>query len=88
MNDITVQPADDRSKFKVALSRGFGLEQRNGVKVMWERPNLPYFFRRPDQEILILPVQPAKGSDYISGVRANAEIRHAPDINPDLHDVI
>jgi len=88
MNDVTMQPAYDGAEFKVALGRGFRLEQRNCVKIGGERPDLPYFFRGSYQEILILPVKPAKGSNYISGVGSYAEIRHAPDINPDLHDVI
>ena len=88
MNEVTTQTADDGPKFKVALGRSLGLEQWYGMEVRRERADLSYLLRRADQEILVLPVQPAKSTNYISGVGANAEIRHAPDINPDLHVVI
>jgi hypothetical protein len=88
VDQITTQTPDDGSELKVAFGRSLRLEQRNGVKVGREASDFSNFLRGADQEILILPIQPAKSPNNIPGVRPYAEIRHAPDINADFHDVI
>ncbi len=58
------------------------------MKIRRQRADLRHFFRRADQEVLALAIQPAQRPHDIAGVGADAELRHAPDVDGDSHGEI
>ena len=85
VSEIAAQALHDRPEFKIALGGPVAFEQGDGMKVGWQRADFSYFFRRANEEILILAVKPAQRPHHISRVGTNAELRHATDVDGNLH---
>ena len=58
---------------------------RNVVEVGRQRPDFLDLCGRPNQEVLVLKIEPAKRPNNIADIRANAELRRPPDIDGNLH---
>src|SRR5262249_58565040 len=61
------------------------LEQWHRMEVRRQRPDLFDLLRGADEEVLGLPVQASDCPHDVAGVGPNTELRHATDVDGDLH---
>jgi hypothetical protein len=87
VHEITLQPPHYIPKFEAALERVFCVGEWDGLKIVRERAALGHLCRQADQEVLAVAIEVGKISNYIANVGANAEFRHATDVNGDVHSV-
>ena len=87
VHDIAAQPPHDRAEIQVAFDRVVVSLERYGMEVWRQGAALRDLGRRSDEEILALTVQARQRPHHVPHVRANAEFRHATDVNGNLHDL-
>src|SRR5581483_5106378 len=85
MDQIAAQAFHNGAKFEVAFGDSIRFQQRHSGKIGRKRTDFLDFFRRPDQNIFVYTIDPAHGADNIANVSANAELRHAADIDGHSH---
>ena len=88
MHQVAFQAAQDSTEFEISFACAVGFEQRDGVKVRRERTDFANLLRRADEEVFILPVEAAQSAHDIPGIGPDAEVRHAPNVDADLHALI
>ena len=79
-------PPHDGAELEVSLQGVFAIGQWHGVKACWQRPALRHFSGQSDQVILAVAVQARQRPDHVADIGADAEFRHATDVDGDFHE--
>ena len=72
-------------KFETPFNVSVRIGQRNSMEVRRQRSALVHFGGQADEEILALAVEAGERPDHVADVGADAEFRHATDVDGDFH---
>ncbi|HVN20459.1 MAG TPA: hypothetical protein VMU05_16865, partial [Dongiaceae bacterium] len=85
VNQIAFQALQRCPELAVSLQRALRSHGGHVMEIRGECPDLLNLSWRPDQEILVFMINPAKRSNNVADVCPDAKLSHPPDIDGDLH---
>ena len=88
VRNIALQAPNDRPKLNAPLQGIFTILKPNRMEISRQSPKLRHFLRRTDKKLFALLIKPRQRFDHISNIGADAEFRHATDIEGDFHKLI
>jgi hypothetical protein len=87
VHQVAAQAADHFLALNVS-AEGVGSKHLDELKVLRQLADFADLFRRAQQKILVVAIEPGQCADNVAGIRTDAELVHPANVDGNLHAVI